>query len=86
MNTLVVHINRILQQEDIEGLIEAGAPSDEYASEAEAIASIVSNAKEHDLTNLEDAICEFWQNIFHLSDDDMDLRREAIHRLMVNIR
>ncbi len=52
-------INKILQLEDIEGLIEAGAPSDEYLSEAEAIALIVSNASEQDLSNLESTIFEF---------------------------
>lgn len=85
MNSLVSHINKILQQEDIEGLIEVGAPSDEYLSEAEAIALMVSNGVEMDAQNLENAIFAFWGNIFNLADNDMNLRRDAIHRVVIAI-
>jgi len=34
----VTNINKLLIQEDIEGFIEAGAPTDEYANEAAQIA------------------------------------------------
>lgn len=85
MNSLTIQINKILQQEDIEGLIEAGAPYDEYTSEAEAIAAILSKEQGPDFTKLTNIIFEFWQNVFNLSDSDMNLRKDAIHRVSTNI-
>lgn len=37
MQDVVRHINEFLAAEDIEGLLELGAPSDEYFSEAQAV-------------------------------------------------
>ena len=85
MNSFVTRINHILQQEDIEGLIEAGAPSDEYASEADAIAKMITNLSEQNRENLENAIYTYWEEVFNLSADEMILRREAIQRVTVNI-
>lgn len=85
MDSLVVHINQILQKEDIEGLIEAGAPPDEYTSEAEAIAAVVMNLSDKNVDSLRNAVYELWKNIFNLSSDDMNLRREAIYRVVTNV-
>lgn len=69
-------INNILQKLDIEGLIEAGAPVDEYASEAGLIAAALAELKqstfhEQDVISL---LCLVWAKSFNLSDDELKLR------------
>lgn len=43
-------INAILEKEDIEGYVRLGAPSDEYASEAEDIAAAIMHLDKSEIT------------------------------------
>ncbi len=76
-------IERELQAEDIEGFLEAGAPSDEYVSEAKEIAKFLMKIGESERSedNVAIIISRVWAKSFDLSKQDMTLRRSAIQRL-----
>jgi len=66
----------LLRQEDIEGLIEMGAPSDEYDSEAE---EVVTALAEESLTEekIVSVISSVWSASFNLDDEDIEARLPA---------
>jgi hypothetical protein len=75
-------IKNILGEEDIEGLIQMGAPADEYNSEAREIEAAMSRlgdkrSEEQVVQVLEDV----WKGFFDLSTEDIELRRDALQRL-----
>lgn len=74
------YINTILQQEDIEGYIRMGAPSDEYASESAHIATAISQLDNNDITleNITAILVVEWQESFQLTEAEMLLRRNAL--------
>ncbi len=77
MSISIEKINLILQEEDIEGFIEMGAPNDEYLSEAEEIASLISSMEANQLTenNVISGVIKIWQKYFGLlSDSDINKR------------
>lgn len=76
-------IKNILREEDIEGLIQLGAPADEYNSEAQEIATAMARlgdelSEEQVLKVLE----EVWNGSFGpLSSKEIEMRRAAFLRV-----
>ena len=77
----VLKVDFLLQQEDIEGFIEAGAANDEYLSEAEDIAAAIKYGKQSDLYFIVEVMSRVWKNSFNLDDEEMTLRLPAIQRI-----
>jgi hypothetical protein len=77
-----------LNAADIEGLLEAGAPADEYSGEARDIASALTQIKRDELSEetLASAVQSVWKHSFGLSDSDLRKRsiafRQVAHRLL----
>jgi hypothetical protein len=82
MQIAVSSIDNILIQEDIEGLIEAGAPADEYQYEAAQIAASINKLSEENFReeNILAIISLVWIKSFHLAEGDMALRRPSLRR------
>ena len=80
-------IDNLLRQGDIEGLIELGAPEDEYHSEAEQIVSALRelNDDEVNSNNIAAIISLIWTTSFNLSEEDLLLRTEAIEQTATQI-
>lgn len=83
MSTDWKNISFYLQSADIEGLIEIGAPADEYESEAQDIAHALAELpkedwREHDVVAI---ISLIWARSFNLASDDMTKRLPAIQEL-----
>lgn len=81
------HIDLILQEIDIEGLIESGAPSDEYISEAEAINSSIQRLQSSEMTieNIELVISTIWKENFNLDASGLKTRKASINTLAKRI-
>lgn len=75
-------VENILREEDIEGLIQLGAPADEYDLEARAIAAAISRlggqATEEQVAQ---AVRDIWKEFFDLSTEDLEARGEAFRRV-----
>ena len=83
MNRPIVAVRMILNDEDVEGLIAIGAPSDEYQHEAEQIIQAIEQKqvalRETDIAILLENV---WRRAFGpLSDDQMSARRGAFLRI-----
>lgn len=81
-------MNEILVREDIEGLIEIGAPVDEYEHEAAQIAAAIT-LLEHDQRTEENIlaiITLLWMKSFNLSKEDIKLRGPAFLRVVQAIK
>lgn len=80
-------INQILIEEDIEGLIEIGAPIDEYEDEAEKIATalIQLGEQKHNADSVCDTCSSVWQKCFELDDEQMALRKHAMQKLTLRV-
>lgn len=80
MNISSKLIETILIDLDIEGLIELGAPNDEYGSEAQIISRALSTLLEKEVTqeNISEVIAQVWRESFNLSSADLELRNSAI--------
>jgi hypothetical protein len=76
-------IEDALRAEDVEGLLELGAPRDEYSHEAERIASELRALGPNDATEdrVADLIANVWANSFELSQEDIEKRYTALHRV-----
>ena len=77
-------IDEILRGEDIEGLLDLGAPRDEYSSEAKAIFSALVRLKDGDVTEsiLCDLIAQIWIRSFGAFDEgELEKRSVAFHRV-----
>lgn len=73
---------RILTQEDIEGLLVAGAPADEYETEAQMIAAALGRVRRSDLI-LDDVttiVTDVCSRMFGPFDDEQLRRRQPIYR------
>ena len=83
MNITPHTIDALLQAEDIEGLLEAGAPADEYAAESRNIAAALNTLEVDERT--EDAIFAIlsleWVQSFELTPDELEKRLPAIRRV-----
>ncbi len=73
-------IENILREEDIEGLIETGAPQDEYSSEARTIGEAINEMSGEELSGdtLMSIISLIWSESFNLSEEDIALRLPSI--------
>ena len=80
-------IDALLQEEDIEGLINVGAPKDEYSFEAEKISVALSEMDNDELKreNIVAVITLLWMQSFNLSQTDMIRRAPAIDRVVNRI-
>lgn len=74
-----VQIQQVLNDEDIEGLLQVGAPSDEYEAEARMIAEAITQAHESKLTeeHLTAVVRRTWAEMFGPFSEDQLRRREA---------
>lgn len=72
-----------LNQEDVESLLEAGAPTDEYEPEASMIAEAVSTIPDHLVseTAVTVAIAQVWGKMFSLGPSELALREPAFTRI-----
>lgn len=70
-------------QSDIEGLIEAGAPPDEYADEAAQLAAVIELMSPDDRSaeSILAALSLIWVHSFDLTQDDMELRLPALRQV-----
>lgn len=80
-------INRFLIDEDIEGFIELGAPTDEYESEAEVIAQTLADLPdgEYSYENVVSIISLIWGKYFNIYDNELKLRMPGIERVAKQI-
>lgn len=87
MQLTVKEIDNILAGEDIEGLIETGAPSDEYIHESAQIAAAVNLLSPSDRTinNILAIVGTLWVKSFGLASSDIELRASAIQRVAKKI-
>lgn len=83
MQLTTENINRILVQHDIEGLIEAGAPIDEYTDEAAQIAATLTLLNREELTEeiVLSTVSLIWLKSFELESHDMELRLPALRQV-----
>ncbi len=83
MQIILSSIDHILVMEDIEGLIEAGAPVDEYQDEAARIAAAINMLTEENFR--EDTVLAIltlvWMKSFELGEEAMALRLPALRRV-----
>jgi hypothetical protein len=88
MNNNVSIVEAILQAEDIEGLLQLGAPHDEYFHEAELIDSQIDALSPDQATesHLGVIVCEIWRESFNLSSEEMEKRLPALQRVARQIR
>jgi hypothetical protein len=72
-------IKLILQHEDVEGLIELGAPDDEYDAEAQAVLSALVAMPTSDLNpaSLAAIIAVVWAESFGRTEEEIKLRMRA---------
>jgi hypothetical protein len=83
----VSRIDAILQAEDIEGLLELGAPKDEYSHEAARITSELGALMPGDATEdrITAVVANVWARSFNLSEEDLDKRCPALRRVAQQI-
>lgn len=81
------HIGLLLQQEDIEGLISAGAPIDEYDSEAEYIFLALKELADDEINieNITSVISLIWVKNFDLSQEDLIARQPFLRNVAEKI-
>ena len=83
---MLSYINTLLIQEDIEGLIALGAPSDEYEAEARMIADAIAalSREQFNEENIVAIIALAWAT-FELSPDELGLRLPHIRNVARHI-
>lgn len=76
MNSDLQWIVDLLRQEDVEGLIAIGAPSDEYDSEAKAIMAALENIPnpQASQSSLAAIIATVWTESFGRTEEEIKLR------------
>jgi hypothetical protein len=76
-------IQDALDAEDVEGLLEAGAPDDEYGSEAAMIAERLANvgASDGSEEQIIAVISAVWSRMFNRSPSELEMRRPAFRRI-----
>ncbi len=80
-------INELLQAVDIEGMLEAGAPADEYVSEANRIVAAVNALAASQITeeNILAIVALAWMQDFDLDEGAMRDRSTAISNVAQKI-
>lgn len=77
-------IQQVLNDEDIEGLLRVGAPSDEYEFEAQMIAKAITQASESELTEgcLTAVVRRTWVEMFGpFPEEQLGQRESAFQRV-----
>ena len=87
MNITFKNIAEALRSEDIEGLIELGAPSDEYDSEAREVASALASLTKNQITeaNILAIIALEWAKSFNRSAQEIQQRMPAFRKIAYRI-
>ena len=87
MEQILGVIEQILREEDVEGYIESGAPSDEYSSEAEEIMRFFQLPTVAPLTegDVFERLLQIWEENFNLADEELRLRHPALLRVTKRI-
>jgi hypothetical protein len=87
MKNLSKILELILKNEDIEGLIATGAPSDEYNLEAKYIAEGISKLKKDQINQetIVAIIAMVWANQFGQSPEEILLRVPSFIRVAENL-
>lgn len=77
-------LNALFQQEDIEGYINLGVPSDEYESEAANVAAALLQLEGSEITeeNIAALLILEWMQSFDLSDADIAPRAAALQKIV----
>jgi hypothetical protein len=86
--TISLHIiEQALRTEDIEDLISAGAPEDEYDDEAKVILSALEKLKPHEFTEAQVVvvIAHIWAKAFDRSTSEIQQRMLAFRRVAQKI-
>jgi len=81
-------IDSILQEEDIEGLLNLGAPKDEYSREAEEIKAALEAIDENDANfdQVAPLIMTIWERSFGpFSPDDIQKRSPVLRQVVQRI-
>jgi len=80
-------IDELLRTHDIEGLIEIGAPEDEYNSEAKMIAERIGTAEwrvcpqKLSLAQIKEIIRNVWVEMFGLDEEVLGKREDAFEEI-----
>jgi hypothetical protein len=87
ISELTAKIESILRIEDVEGLIELGAPADEYASEARDIALAIAKLHPSPITetSVVAIIALVWGKSFDRSAKEIEQRLPAFRRIAQRI-
>lgn len=82
MSTLSRAIATVLLQEDIEGFIKAGAPTDEYMNEAAQVAAAIQllDTEQRSLDNILAILAAVWVKNFEISTAEFELRLPGIRQ------
>lgn len=80
MHFTTQRIAAALRAADIEGLIESGAPADEYDSEAQILASALAQCKAAEINagTIEALLLHIWGQSLNLSPAEIETRRPAL--------
>jgi hypothetical protein len=80
-------IETILREADIEGLIESGAPDDEYDSEAVEIAVALEKIAPGDLTedNVLTIVCGIWNKSFGHDESETEKVKPYFRKIVRSI-
>jgi hypothetical protein len=76
-------IELLLNKYDIEGMIEHGAPVDEYQNEAKAFTLSLNemNFDEINIRSIQAILFKIWEMSFNLDQNDLQKRSHNIQRL-----
>jgi hypothetical protein len=77
-------VDHILRSEDIESLLQHGAPTDEYSHEASSIVSAIALLDQNNLTEelLTDLVLAIWARFFGpFSAGEIEMRMPAFKRV-----
>jgi hypothetical protein len=81
-------IDSILQEEDIEGLLNLGAPKDEYSHEAEEIRAALEGLSENEASfdQVAPIVMTIWERSFGpFSPDDLQKRAPVLRQVVQRI-
>lgn len=83
MTIMKEQIDTLLRNEDIEGILNLGAPDNEYHEEARLITDAVAQLDDDNIKaeNVEAIIASIWANRFDLSAADIARRQTGFQNL-----
>ena len=87
MSTRLQLIDELLRRHDIEGLINIGAPENEYNTEAKMIADRIGTAEwrvqpqKLSVAQIKEIIRDVWTEMFGLDEEDLGKRENAFEQI-----